>query len=111
MIERKIKKEYLFDVYNSRIVMQYYGIALGITSVSESWSPYLMFLVSSIAEIIGYAICHLNDRFSRKKVLVGFLASASVVCFIVAVNKAQFNISKYKYIFFSVHVRVYSVTR
>ena len=83
------KMRNLTDVIKLQSVsMQYYGIGLGITSVSESWSPYLMFLISSIAEAIGYASCHLNDRFSRKKVLILFFASTSVICCIVGVNKA-----------------------
>jgi hypothetical protein len=43
-----------------------------------------MYFFSSLAEIIGYASCHLNDYFSRKNVLIGFLGSASLMCLIVA---------------------------
>ena len=64
--------------------MIYYGVSLGITSISSDFDPYLMYFFSSIAEIVGYASCHLNDRFSRKKVLIGFLGSASAMCLVVA---------------------------
>ena len=43
-----------------------------------------MYFLSSIAEIAGYAACHLNDKFSRKKVLIIFLGSAGLMCLIVA---------------------------
>jgi hypothetical protein len=43
-----------------------------------------MYFCSSVAEIVGYASCHLNDFFSRKKVFIGFLGSASLMCLIVA---------------------------
>lgn len=44
-----------------------------------------MYFLSSVAEIFGYICCHLNDKFSRKKVLIGFLGSASLMCLTVAV--------------------------
>jgi len=64
--------------------MIYYGVSLGITSISSDFDPYVMYFLSSIAEIVGYAACHLNDKFSRKKVLIGFLGSASLMCLMVA---------------------------
>jgi len=55
-----------------------------------------MYFFSSLAETIGYASCHLNDAFSRKKVLIGFLGSASLMCLIVALipidSSIMFNI-------------------
>lgn len=52
----------------------------GITSISSTFNPYLMYFFSSLAEVIGYISCYLNDRFSRKKVMIGFLGTASLVC-------------------------------
>lgn len=42
-----------------------------------------MCFLSSTSETIGYICCYLNDRFSRKKVLISFLASASIMCLTV----------------------------
>lgn len=39
-----------------------------------------MCFLSSLSETIGYIFCYLNDKYSRKKVLIGFLASASIMC-------------------------------
>ena len=39
-----------------------------------------MCFLSSFSETIGYLFCYLNNKFSRKKVLIGFLASASIMC-------------------------------
>ena len=64
--------------------MIYYGLTLGITLMSSSCDPYLMFFLSSVAEIVGYAMCHLDDRFSRKHVLIGFLGTASLAQLAVA---------------------------
>lgn len=44
-----------------------------------------MYFFSSLAEIVGYVSCHLNDKFSRKKVLIGFLGSGGLMCLVVAV--------------------------
>lgn len=43
-----------------------------------------MFLLGSFAELIGYFMCHLNDRFGRKRMMMIFLLSASLFCIIVA---------------------------
>jgi OCT family organic cation transporter-like MFS transporter 4/5 len=48
-------------------------------------NPYLMFILSSIAEIVGYTACHMNDRFGRKKMFIVFLALSSMVCLAVAI--------------------------
>ncbi len=62
----------------------YYGISLGITNIDNKVNSYIMYLISSCAEIVGYACCHFNDKFGRKKMLIIFLVLSSVVCFIVA---------------------------
>ena len=42
-----------------------------------------MCFLSSASELVGYLCCYINDRFSRKKVLIAFLASASIMCLTV----------------------------
>jgi OCT family organic cation transporter-like MFS transporter 16 len=39
--------------------------------------------------MVGYASCHLNDRFGRKKMLVIFLVVSSLVCLVVAVLPSE----------------------
>jgi MFS family permease len=56
----------------------------GITNLNDDVNPYLMFLIAAIAEIIGTALCHLNDIFGRKRMMVLFTLSAGVVCLVVA---------------------------
>ena len=56
---------------------------LGITTIGGNFNPYIMYFVSCIAELIGYSICFLNDKFSRKKVMIAFLMMAALVCLIV----------------------------
>ena len=65
------------------ISLIYYGVSLGITSVGNS-NPYVVYLFSSLAETVGYMACHLNDRFSRKRVFFTFIAMASLMCLSVA---------------------------
>ena len=48
-------------------------------------NPYLMFILSSVAEILGYFACHMNDKFGRKRMFIIFLALASIVCLAVAI--------------------------
>lgn len=61
----------------------YYGVGLGITSVGQV-NPYLIFFFSSVAEMIGYMLCHLNDKFGQKRMFVIFLATAGISCLSVA---------------------------
>lgn len=44
-----------------------------------------MYLLGSIAELVGYFCCHLNDRFGRRRMMMTFILSSSVICLIVAV--------------------------
>lgn len=43
-----------------------------------------MFMLGSLAELLGYMLCHLNDRFGRRRMMMTFVGSSSVVCLIVA---------------------------
>lgn len=70
------------------ITLLYFGVSLGITSIELS-DPYLIFLISSIAEIIGLSLCYLNDKLGRKKALGGYLFIASLTCSLVATIPQQ----------------------
>jgi MFS family permease len=59
----------------------YFGIALGISSV-KGVNPYILFIFQSIAEITGYWICMLNDKFGRRKMNIFYLLSSAIVCLI-----------------------------
>jgi len=69
----------------------YYGISLGVTSV-EKVNPYLMYLFSSIAEIIGYLLCLINDKIGRKWSIFLFLSTAGVFCLAVGVLPYSFEL-------------------
>lgn len=43
-----------------------------------------MYLLGSFAELAGYFLCHLNDKFGRKRMMMTFLLSSSAICIIVA---------------------------
>ena len=43
----------------------------------------MAFTLSSIAELLGYACCHLNDKFNRKILFTVFIGLTSVFCLIV----------------------------
>ena len=61
----------------------YYGISLGITGV-DSVNPYVLYVFQSIAELIGYWICLLNDKFGRRRTNIFYLLIAAIVCLIVS---------------------------
>ncbi len=42
------------------------------------------YALSSLAEIVGYSLCFLNDKYGRKRMLLVFLSLSSLVCLIVA---------------------------
>lgn len=77
-----IKTILLVYIWNS-LMLLYYGTSLGITAINVI-NPYLMFLLSCVAEIIGCMICHVNDIFGRRKTFSGFLIVSSVMYFLVA---------------------------
>lgn len=62
---------------------------LGITSLGNNFNPYTMFMLSCIGEFIGYSICFLNDKFSRKKVMIIFLMSATLFCLLASLSPKE----------------------
>ena len=77
-------KTFIFVYIWLSLNLVYYGISLGITNIDNQVNSYVMYLISSLAEIVGYASCHFNDKFGRKKMLIIFLVLSSIVCMIVA---------------------------
>lgn len=65
--------------------MIYFGVSLGITSISENFNPYMMYLLSSLAEFIGYSIGMLDKKISRKNIMIISLGLAGIMCLTVAV--------------------------
>lgn len=64
--------------------MIYFGISLGITSVSADFNPYGMYFLSSIAEAIGYSMGLLDRKISRKIILIVTLVLSGILCLSVA---------------------------
>lgn len=54
-----LKLTALFVVFNSATLI-YVGVTVGITSLIDI-NPYIIFLCSSLFELFGIVICHLND--------------------------------------------------
>lgn len=50
-----------------------------------------MYFLSSVSETLGYLCCYLNDKFSRKKVLIFFFALSSCFCVGVALVPSESN--------------------
>ena len=72
-----IKTCLLFCVWISLILL-YYGISLGVTSI-DSIDPYLMYFLSTFAELAGYICCYLNEWVGRKRTLSCFFIITSLV--------------------------------
>lgn len=67
------------------LLLLYYGISLGVMEEGEDSDPYLMYLLSCLAEVIGYICCYLNDIFGRKKTICGFFAITTLMYGLLAV--------------------------
>jgi MFS family permease len=98
-VRASIKKIYLLIYIWVAISLLYFGVSLGITSV-DFIDPYLIYLISSIFEVIGLSLCYLNDRIGRKKALLIYLVIASLTCCLVAV------IPKDKYVQFQITFKI-----
>ena len=83
-VPRKIfvKTSLLFYVWVA-LMLLYYGISLGVTNV-DMVDPYLMYFLSTFAELLGYICCYLNDVFGRKKTISGFFLITAFVYGITA---------------------------
>ena len=58
-----LKLTALFVVFNA-VTLIYVGVTVGITSLIDI-NPYIIFLCSSLFELIGIVICHLNDYIGK----------------------------------------------
>ncbi len=52
------------------------------TSLSDSFNPYVIYCLSCVAEMIGYALCAFNEKFSRKLMIIIFIVSAGLLSFL-----------------------------
>lgn len=50
-----------------------------------------MYLLACVAEVIGISLCHFNDKFGRKTMMIVFLMVASAVCSVVALIPSSSN--------------------
>lgn len=66
------------------VSLVYFGVSLGITSISSNLNPYVMYLLSSLAEMVGYTGGILGSKYSRNKILKVCLTLAGICCIVVA---------------------------
>lgn len=83
-------KTLLLSYIWAALMLLYYGISLGVTSV-DLVDPYLMYFLSSIAEFIGYLFCYLNDLLGRKKTLIGFFFTTTLIYGLIAFLATTYN--------------------
>lgn len=75
--------------------MCYYGMTFGITSISEDFNPYKMFLSCTVAEIIGMLWGFFGTQYSRRTLLIIYLLVAAIMSFLVAItpnNSGELNL-------------------
>ncbi len=81
-LENLMKASILLYIW-SALMLIYYGISLGVLNV-DFVNPYLMYLLSVIAEVIGYSMCYLNDFFGPKKMITVFFLNTSIIYSLIA---------------------------
>ena len=65
------------------LILLYYGISLGVTEV-DGVDPYLMYFLSTLAELVGYICCYINDIIGRKRTLSVFFIITALVYALMA---------------------------
>lgn len=79
------------------LTMIYFGVSLGITSLGDNFNPYVMYVLSCAGEFVGYSVCFLNDRYSRKKMIIIFILSAVFFCSSVTfIPKDKFGVTSWR---------------
>ena len=74
----------LLSIVWTSLNLLYYGVTLGITEYNDAINPYLTYILSSIAECVGYSICFLNDKFGQRKPNIIYLLITGIVCLVVS---------------------------
>ena len=90
--KEQLAKTILLSFVWFSLSMTYYGVSLGITTVGNI-NPYVMYTISAVSELIGYALCHFNEKVGRKRLFVIFLGMASLTCLSVALIQLLFSFS------------------
>lgn len=69
------------------LILLYYGISFNVLNESSllSLSPYIMFLMSALAEIIGYICCYANDWIGRSRTIAIFFSSITIFYLLMAI--------------------------
>ena len=57
----------------------YYGISLGVNDI-DSINPYILYIFSSFAELIGIWLCLINNKFGHRKMNIVYLMISTLVC-------------------------------
>lgn len=61
----------------------FYGEALAISEF-ETVSPYLLVVFESLAELVGYWMCLINNKIGHKRALIGYIIAAAIFCIILS---------------------------
>jgi OCT family organic cation transporter-like MFS transporter 4/5 len=64
-------------------ILLYFGISLGISGI-DSVNPYVLYIFQSLAEVAGYWLCLLNDKFGKRRMNIIYLILSASVCLIVS---------------------------
>ncbi len=73
------------------VSLLYYGVSFGITSIDQI-NPYLIYIFQCVAEVIGYTLCLINDKFGRRKTFSLYFIISGLSCLAVSLvprNKDQ----------------------
>ncbi len=74
---KTLHKTFLVIYIWAAIMLVYYGVSLGVTSV-DLVNPYVIYFFSAAVEVIGYTICLVNTRLGPKLSMIGFFLISSV---------------------------------
>lgn len=77
--KRKCFQAFLLMFVWISLSLLYYGITLGITQYNDDMNPYLVYLFSCIAELVGCSLCFLNNKFGRRHANIFYLLITCVV--------------------------------
>ncbi len=70
----------------------YFGVSLGITSI-DGINPYLVVILSAIAEAIGYSLCFFNSKYGHRKANMFYMTISAVVCLAVGLITSELNVA------------------
>lgn len=86
--KKNFLKTFLLGIIWITVSLLYFGVSLGITAI-KGIDPYLIVILSSIAEAVGYSLCFFNSKYGHRITNMFYMSFSAVVCLAIGLITSE----------------------